>query len=362
MKTKFPGHYQLSAQQIKELWDTASIVLDTNVLLDFYRVSKQTSTELLAILGNFAEQGRIFIPYQSAYEYHANILSVISGQKKMYDEALKYLDKFNEEVAKKRSHPFMDDDLANAFSDLYQKIKDNFNEKKDNLDHLLTENEIKDKLGEMLNGKVGEPFSDEDLAKIYKEGECRYIQKIPPGFKDSNKNGNEKYGDLVVWKEIIQYSKNNSKSIIFVSSDAKVDWYQKIDGKTICPLPQLREEFLNETGQIIHFYTLEQFLNHAKNEGKANISDQTINEVGNLLELWERIKILNSIHSKQAISSSPIIEEAENEKLFGQISTLARDWTCSFQTQDSGQDSTKKQATVIIPQKKKKYTIKRRNP
>ena len=362
MKTKFPGHYQLSAQQIKELWDTASIVLDTNVLLDFYRVSKQTSTELLAILGNFAEQGRIFIPYQSAYEYHANILSVISGQKKMYDEALKHLDKFNEEVAKKRSHPFMDDDLANAFSDLYQKIKDNFNEKKDNLDHLLTENEIKDKLGEMLNGKVGEPFSDEDLAKIYKEGECRYIQKIPPGFKDSNKNGNEKYGDLVVWKEIIQYSKNNSKSIIFVSSDAKVDWYQKIDGKTICPLPQLREEFLNETGQIIHFYSLEQFLNHAKNEGKANISDQTINEVGNLLELWERIKILNSIHSKQAISSSPIIEEAENEKLFGQISTLARDWTCSFQTQDSGQDSTKKQATVIIPQKKKKYTIKRRNP
>ena len=76
MKTKFPGHYQLSAQQIKELWDTASIVLDTNVLLDFYRVSKQTSKELLAILGNFAEQGRIFIPYQSANEYHANILSV----------------------------------------------------------------------------------------------------------------------------------------------------------------------------------------------------------------------------------------------------------------------------------------------
>lgn len=362
MKTKFPGHYQLSAQQIKELWDTASIVLDTNVLLDFYRVSKQTSKELLAILGNFAEQGRIFIPYQSAYEYHANILSVISGQKKMYDEALKHLDKFNEEVAKKRSHPFMDDNIANEFSDLYQKIKDNFNEKKNNLDHLLTENEIKDKLGEMLNGKVGERFSDEDLAKIYKEGECRYIQKIPPGFKDSNKNGNEKYGDLVVWKEIIQYSKNNSKSIIFVSSDNKEDWYQKIEGKTISPLPQLREEFLNETGQIIHFYSLEQFLNHAKNEGKANISDQTINEVGNLLDLWERLKILNSIHAKQAISSSPIIEEDENEKLFGQISTLARDWTCSSQTQDSGQDSTKKQATVIIPQKKKKYTIKRRKP
>ena len=348
MKTKFPGHYQLSAQQIKELWDTASIVLDTNVLLDFYRVSKQTSTELLGILGDFAEQGRIFIPYQSAYEYHANILSVISGQKKMYDEALKHLDKFNEDVAKKRSHPFMDEDLANEFSDLYQKIKANFNEKKDNLDHLLTENEIKDKLDEMLNGKVGDPFSVEDLEKIYNEGESRYNDKIPPGFKDNNKNGNEKYGDLVVWKEIIQYSKNNDKSIIFVSSDTKADWYQIIDGKTISPLPQLREEFLNETGLIIHFYTLEQFLNHAKNEGKAHVSEQTINEVGNLFELWERLKILNNIYAKRDASSSPIIEEDENDKLFGQISTLARDWTYS-EKQDSIISSTKDQVSSEDP-------------
>lgn len=351
MKTKFPGHYQLSSDQIKELWDTATIVLDTNVLLDFYQVSKQTSTELLGILGNYAEHGRIFIPFQSAYEYHENILTVISGQKKMYDETLKHLNKFNEDVAKKRSHPFMDEELANAFSELFQKIKANFKEKKDNLDHLLTENEIKDKLGEMLNGMVGEPFSVEDLAKIYKEGESRYNHKIPPGFKDKNKNGNEQYGDLVVWKEIIRYSKNTAKSIIFVSSDTKEDWYQIIDGKTIGPLPQLREEFIIETGQIIHFYTMEQFLTHANKEGKAAVSEQTINEIGSLFEMWNNIDIIRNIHANQPISFSSTKEQGIDKNYFGQISALARDWTCSDK-QDSIISSTKEQVTSEEPKQK----------
>ena len=351
MKTKFPGHYQLSSDQIKELWESATIVLDTNVLLDFYRVSKQTSSELLGILEHYARQGRIFIPFQNASEYHANILTVISEQKRMYDGALKHLDKFNEDVAKKRSHPFMDEELANSFGELFQKIKANFKDKKDNLDHLLTENEIKDKLGEMLNGMVGERFSDEDLAKIYKEGESRYNLKIPPGFKDTNKNGNEKYGDLVVWKEIIQYSKNNEKEIIFVSSDTKEDWYQIIDGKTIGPLPKLREEFLKETGMIIHFYTLEQFLTHAKEEEKAEVSEQTINEVGSLLNIWENMKLFNHIHTNHPITISSTKEQGINENHFGQISALARDWTCS-EKQDSIISSTKEQVASEEPKQK----------
>lgn len=49
MRSNFPGYYSLSKEQLDEVWDKAVLILDTNVLLDFYRVSPETQSDLLEL-------------------------------------------------------------------------------------------------------------------------------------------------------------------------------------------------------------------------------------------------------------------------------------------------------------------------
>lgn len=123
----------------------------------------------------------------------------------------------------------------------------------------------------LLDGKVGPEYSTEEFEEILKEGERRFKNKIPPGYKDSEKSNDDQYGDYIVWKETLDYAKEKSKSIIFVSSDRKDDWYLKSNGLCYGPLPALIKEFNEFTGQTIYLYSLEQFLFHVK-ENSRNFS------------------------------------------------------------------------------------------
>jgi hypothetical protein len=53
---------------------------------------------------------------------------------------------------------------------------------------------------------VGNDFTDNELDALYKEGERRYANQIPPGYCDEkNKKDKAKrslYGDLVIWKQV----------------------------------------------------------------------------------------------------------------------------------------------------------------
>lgn len=57
--------------------------------------------------------------------------------------------------------------------------------KKKNFDKILLETSIKDELAVLLDGKVGPEYSIEEFEEILKEGERRFKNKIPPGYKDS---------------------------------------------------------------------------------------------------------------------------------------------------------------------------------
>ena len=98
----------------------------------------------------------------------------------------------------------------------------------------------------LFKSKVGNPYSKETYEQLENEGKERYKNNIPPGYKDSIKKEN-KYGDYIIWKEIIQFSKEHKKNIIFVTDDKKEDWWNIIHGETIGIRVELRKEFLNET-------------------------------------------------------------------------------------------------------------------
>jgi len=79
---------------------------------------------------------------------------------------------------------------------------------------------------------VNEFVMDSDLLDISRElsavGEFRYSHRVPPGFQDGAKSEN-RYGDLVMWEEILRDSvvrgaSQGDNTCIFVSQDEKTDW------------------------------------------------------------------------------------------------------------------------------------------
>lgn len=220
MRSKFPGYYNPTEETFRILTNNATIVLDANVLLDLYRYSEETATILLETIDSLKD--RIFIPYQVSLEYHRSLNNVISEQIKKYEDTIKKLEEFKKLLEEKRSHPFLSEELHKKINNFCEEINKELLSKKQEIENLIRENPTKERLANILAGKIGEPFCGKELEEIYKEGEKRYKNHIPPGYKDNNKNGNDRYGDLVLWKEVLKLSKEKDH-IILVSSDTKED-------------------------------------------------------------------------------------------------------------------------------------------
>src|SRR6202007_3275520 len=88
------------------------------------------------------------------------------------------------------------------------------------------------------------------------------------------------YGDLIIWKELINYSKKEKKPLIFVTDDRKEDWWTIEAGKTIRPREELIKEFYDLTGIRILIYNADHFLQYAKQKKLVpKLNDNTIKEV-----------------------------------------------------------------------------------
>ena len=81
----------------------------------------------------------------------------------------------------------------------------------------------------------------------------------------------------MVWKQILEYSRDNKRDIIYVTHDQKEDWWEQSKGKTIGPRVELRKEFANITKQNFYMYSMESFLEqYSKHKGQT--ADQSVIE------------------------------------------------------------------------------------
>lgn len=76
---------------------------------------------------------------------------------------------------------------------------------------------------EKLNGCILSSDIFEIIETLRNYGSTRYEHEIPPGFQDNIKKSNI-YGDLIIWKEILEYcTQNQIKKAILISRDSKSD-------------------------------------------------------------------------------------------------------------------------------------------
>lgn len=99
MRTSFFGYYPPTSGEYERLWKEATIVLDTNVLLNLYRLPTSARDEFLNVLDLL--QDRLWIPHQVALEFQRNRLTVIAAERKSTEDALTSTQEIVGELRKK---------------------------------------------------------------------------------------------------------------------------------------------------------------------------------------------------------------------------------------------------------------------
>lgn len=325
MKSKSNKAFKINSRDEKRLFKDAVIVYDSSALLDFYGYSEKAKNEIFDLV--FAKlEGRLWIPAQVEYEFTKNRESVITKPINSYQNLIYKTDTKKEggfiEAIESSISNFKNKDVlkirGNLKALIERTIKDNkhphINQKSlndlkeavnqiskdlDKLEKIVktskqiiqAEIKVKERKIKTIKGKdsllvklnqaftIGDEYKYEELIEIVKEGKFRYENKIPPGYEDEgDKIGFQVYGDLILWKQTMEYAKRISKPIILITNDFKDDWWQPKSNNEI-PRHELIIEFIDKTNQQFWMYSGESFLHKANLYFKANVNKSTIQEL-----------------------------------------------------------------------------------
>ncbi|RAR64678.1 hypothetical protein BCL93_101504 [Onishia taeanensis] len=285
MKDLFPGHFRESQEGLRGVWDSAIFVFDANILLNLYRYSDATRSEFLSLLEKIKD--RVWLPHRAAEEYLNNRLSVIGQQEQSYDSTVKSINSLKSDLDNARQHPFVNAQTMRKVDSVFNSLCEELLRNKEVHTRRISNDEIKDSISKVFENRVGRPFDKEKLEKLIIEGEERYRQKIPPGFKDGSKSKDtevftekcREFGDLIVWKQVLEHSIEVDKGIVLVTDDKKEDWWEKFKGKTVGPRPELVKEFKDNANNTFHMYQADRFLELARENLGEQVSPEIVEEI-----------------------------------------------------------------------------------
>lgn len=302
MKSDFGGYYPPTADEYERLWKDATIVLDTNVLLNLYRLPTSARDEFLAVLELLRD--RLWIPHQVALEFQRRRLTVIASERKVTEDALGAAQAVVGDLRKKVDALQIE---KRGLGIEIRPILDALQEANDNLVaaievahksqlEIASVDPVRDRLDALLKSRVGQgPKTQAELDELVKDGDHRFRERIPPGFADveKEKNPNEatfifahlkyqrKFGDLILWRQLLQHAKSESlKCVLLVTADRKEDWWWREQGKTIGAHPELVSEIQRDAGvELFWMYSSVQFVEHANKYTAARVSTQAVQEL-----------------------------------------------------------------------------------
>ncbi|MBD2692964.1 PIN-like domain-containing protein [Anabaena catenula] len=349
MKNLFSWRLLPSEADFSNLWENATFVFDTNFLLDLYRVSRPTVEDFLKILEHLHLQDRIWLPYQVADEFLSRREEIIDSEAASFKKALSELEQWKSEQQKfnslrgklKSAGRIVAAEVEDLFDnqknyfDAVDEVKKVFQEKiKELADSHFPFNPDNDIILERLllifDSKVGDPYDKQSLQSLYREAKDRYEKSQPPGFMDAREKEDErKYGDFILWKQILDFAKTESLPIVFVTGETKEDWWIKKNGQIVAPRIELRREFQEYVKQPFWMYRTQRFIKMAKNKLIVDID-------------------VRSIEETNAIADADLSDEEENEAIKEAIEQLIE--------QTKPQLSTSAMAKKLVEQMKPQYS------
>ena len=329
-----PEEYrQPTADELDVLWKDALVVFDASSLLRLAEFSKRTSAACFKAMKALGD--RLWLPNQASFEFYKNTRSSraeVSDARMQLDALLSRVDITIQGVLRLTKHP----NLVDAFSDSWEKSKESIRIAIDSADMPPDDlaahfNALETVLSDLYIGKTGPAYDDRRSRAIYADGEERYKSRIPPGFEDLKKPAPDRFGDLVLWYQILDQAKAAAKPIILVTDDQKDDWWlrvtdrQKPDGSKIVigPHPHLIREMRTIADQRLWMYVMSDFIAESRERLNVDEADQvTVAEIRQVEALGE--SQINRNHYNQTMELLSRLSQARRAPS-GDISSQLQD-------------------------------------
>lgn len=332
LRDKFPQYARPTDDELAELFENGIIALDASSLLNLYRYSEATREDFLKAYEDEKIRLRLWMPYQVAAEFMENRPAVLLEKfndvktlrqaiQKYVNEAVKQAKEALQKVGRHSSeHPHIDiaglsKNLEEQIPGVLEQILEQFLSDSDSPapSQDLESDPLFARIEELFGTQIGKGFESKTLEQIKKDGEIRYQREIPPGYKDLGQKP-DPYGDLIIWKELIERAKSQKKGIVFVTDDAKEDWVNKQGQKKLGPRLELVKEMFDEAGQQFHSYDSPQFHRYAKKlleEKPRPESIQEAEEINDFLsELESESRSRNSMYSAVLGSNFDVLRQS----------------------------------------------------
>jgi hypothetical protein len=263
MRDMFPGYLHRTPAEFSAIWRDCVFTFDASFLLDFYRSTSDLQRTLFEILELVKD--RVLLTHQSALEYYRNRQKTIdesSGSYRRVSELVRdAVKKIESELKTYRKHTAID---VGKITAIVQKaatdVEGQLQELEKKHPNLAKEDSIEERLARLFRGKVGTPYPESVLEGVYRKAEQRFADRIPPGYKDERqKEGYRRFGDVVLWLQLLDVAKERRAPLILVTADTKEDWWTQ-DGR---PRPELIQEMFSYAGVMFHMYTPAEFVRYS---------------------------------------------------------------------------------------------------
>lgn len=322
-----------SDSHLEKIWknEKTKFIFDTNILLNIYYYNsdgKKIFFQLLKSLDN-----RAWLPFHVALEYQRNRLKIINECFESNQKIIKRIESLN---TKMDFDTTSFDKIQENFKDFFNKnngLDGRFKEFRDSYKNILSESQAKfkevskpmldeikrinsdqisihshDHVRDRLDNFFKEErlgkclFSSEsDLNDFNKDAEKRFLNLVPPGYADEKEKGEDfftfqgykyfnKFGDLIVFKEIIKHAKDNKlENIVFISEEKKEDWRESVltssQKKMLGIRHELKDELYRESEvKNIFIFNQEQFVSYTNKFLATNVDQESIIRMNRTIE------------------------------------------------------------------------------
>lgn len=297
MQKHFSEYFRPTEPETTTLWAEAVFVFDTNVLLNLYRMSRETSLKIKSILCRL--KGRLFLPHQVGVEFFRNLEEEITRQVNAFEQVRQYLKKIPETFSKDFSrHSCIP--IAEIKKALTQCTDDQITivdkcQEANQLNFLTHGDPILPELNDIFSDCSEEPYKGAADDALNTKVDERCNQNTAPccvstGGKDlPPPASNPHRGDGRVWFQIVRHAATTLKPIIFVTGDVQPNWWRTArlgnHPKPIGPHFQLTRDVESVSGNRFLMYSQEEFLSKApKYLGVTDQMEAAIEEVRQIRE------------------------------------------------------------------------------
>lgn len=333
LRDGFDGWMPQSYEDQKYALTTGLISLDANVLLDLYRFNDAGRDGVLEVLAKLGD--RVWVSHQAALEFWRTRISVIDNRNKSTETVLGVLTEQRQKalnaIAAWGRSTFVPDAEEAAIRDVLEKASDRIEalieeqaEESGKFSHDVTEDSVVQRLFDLLEGKVGQPLPPEEHADALKEAARRVKERVPPGYRDAEKekdgNPDGAAGDYLVWHQSLLEAKQRGLPLMIVTSDLKEDWWwRNPKGPQVYgPRGELVEEALRVTGAKCYMLDTRALTKLAKPVLGLELTAEALRSVDRSSDLDESfwsggavVELLDRLDAEGAIQAEVIRRAAE---------------------------------------------------